>query len=54
MKIYRIQQGRPEYSHWMPKAYYLKKEDALKMARELRAMAGKGTTYIVDSVEVTE
>lgn len=52
MKIYRVQQGRPEYSHWMPKAYFLKKEDALRAAKELQSMAAKGTTYIVDSVEV--
>lgn len=52
MIIYRIQQVRPEYTHYMPKLHYLKKEDAVKMARELQAMAGKDTRYFVDSVEV--
>lgn len=52
MIIYRVQQNKPEYSHSKTIICYLKKDDAMKMAKELQAMAGKDTRYYVDSVEV--
>jgi len=50
--VWRVLEGKSEYSHLKPVAHYTNKADAVKSAQSLSLHAGKYVGYCVDSIEV--